>query len=221
MADPGPVAQTFFTDEDIGNYYLLDSILTVVDAKHASKQLDEFHEAQEQVGFADRILMSKTDLVSEDEVKTLSDAHPPHEPARAGEEGAFRRGADRRAARHPRLQPERDPRARPGVPHRHAPRAPRRGRVLRVPLRQALRRRQAGAVPLRHDPGLRAGPAALQGRAVDEGQAAARGVPGRAHDDGRRHGQALGRRARRSPPRSCSSARSCPRTCSSPAWSSV
>ena len=73
MADPGPVAQTFFTDEDIGNYYLLDSILTVVDAKHASRQLDEFHEAQEQVGFADRILMSKTDLVSEEEVKKLSD----------------------------------------------------------------------------------------------------------------------------------------------------
>jgi G3E family GTPase len=72
MADPGPVAQTFFTDEDIGNYYLLDSILTVVDAKHASKQLDEFHEAQEQVGFADRILMSKTDLVSDEEVQELT-----------------------------------------------------------------------------------------------------------------------------------------------------
>jgi G3E family GTPase len=72
MADPGPVAQTFFTDEEIANYYLLDSILTVVDAKHAPQQLDEFHEAQEQVGFADRILMSKTDLVSETEVDTLS-----------------------------------------------------------------------------------------------------------------------------------------------------
>jgi len=72
LADPGPVAQTFFTDEDIGSYYLLDSILTVLDAKHASKQLDEFHEAQEQVGFADRILMSKTDLVSEGEVENLS-----------------------------------------------------------------------------------------------------------------------------------------------------
>jgi G3E family GTPase len=72
MADPGPVAQTFFTDEEIGNYYLLDSIITVVDAKHAPKQLDEFHEAQEQVGFADRILMSKTDLVSTDDVRTLS-----------------------------------------------------------------------------------------------------------------------------------------------------
>jgi G3E family GTPase len=73
MADPGPVAQTFFTDEDIGNYYLLDSILTVVDAKHAQKQLDDFHEAQEQVGFADRILMSKTDLVSDEDVKRLAE----------------------------------------------------------------------------------------------------------------------------------------------------
>jgi G3E family GTPase len=71
MADPGPVAQTFFTDEEIGGYYLLDSILTLVDAKHAEKQLDEFHEAQEQVGFADKVLMSKTDLVSEADVGRL------------------------------------------------------------------------------------------------------------------------------------------------------
>src|SRR5262247_4034057 len=71
MADPGPVAQTFFTDEEIGNYYLLDSILTLVDAKHAPKQLDEFHEAQEQVGFADRILLSKTDLAAEEDAQRL------------------------------------------------------------------------------------------------------------------------------------------------------
>ena len=67
MADPGPVAQTFFTDEEIAGYYLLDSILTVVDAKHAPKQLDEFREAQEQVGFADRILLSKTDLTQDED----------------------------------------------------------------------------------------------------------------------------------------------------------
>jgi G3E family GTPase len=72
MADPGPVAQTFFTDEEIGNYYLLDSIITLVDAKHAPKQLDEFREAQEQVGFADKILMSKTDLISDGDFQTLS-----------------------------------------------------------------------------------------------------------------------------------------------------
>jgi G3E family GTPase len=73
MADPGPVAQTFFMDDDIGEYYLLDSVITLVDAKHAPKQLDEFEEAQEQVGFADRILLSKTDLVAEDDVATLKE----------------------------------------------------------------------------------------------------------------------------------------------------
>ncbi len=71
MADPGPVAQTFFMDEEIGEYYLLDSVITVVDAKHAPQQLDDFAEAQEQVGFADRILLSKTDLVSDADAEAL------------------------------------------------------------------------------------------------------------------------------------------------------
>ena len=71
MADPGPVAQTFFMDEDLGNYYLLDSIVTLVDAKHAEQQLDDFREAQEQVGFADRILLSKTDLIDAAEQERL------------------------------------------------------------------------------------------------------------------------------------------------------
>ena len=73
LADPGPVAQTFFMDEDINNQYVLDAILTVVDAKHAAQQLDEHKEAQEQVGFADRILISKTDLVSDEYVGILSE----------------------------------------------------------------------------------------------------------------------------------------------------
>ncbi|BBL73268.1 CobW family GTP-binding protein [Methylomagnum ishizawai] len=63
LADPAPVAQTFFLEENIREDYRLDAILTVVDAKHAPAQLDRHHEAQEQVGFADRILLSKTDLV--------------------------------------------------------------------------------------------------------------------------------------------------------------
>jgi G3E family GTPase len=71
MADPGPVAQTFFLDEAIGEYYLLDSVITLVDAKHGPRQLDEFREAQEQVGFADRILLSKTDLVTDEEAERL------------------------------------------------------------------------------------------------------------------------------------------------------
>ena len=63
LANPGPVAQTFFVDEEVGAHYLLDAVVTVVDARHAMTQLDEHEEAQRQVGFADKILLSKTDLV--------------------------------------------------------------------------------------------------------------------------------------------------------------
>lgn len=63
LANPGPVAQTFFVDEEVGAHYLLDAVVTVVDARHAMAQLDEHEEAQRQVGFADKILISKTDLV--------------------------------------------------------------------------------------------------------------------------------------------------------------
>jgi G3E family GTPase len=63
LADPAPVAQTFFVDESVSEKYLLDAIVTMVDGKHASQQFDEHHEAQEQVGFADRILFTKTDLI--------------------------------------------------------------------------------------------------------------------------------------------------------------
>lgn len=73
LANTGPVAQTFFMDEDVHNQYMLDAVITVVDAKHAQGQLDVHEEAQTQVGFADRLLLSKTDLVSEDEVKALQD----------------------------------------------------------------------------------------------------------------------------------------------------
>jgi G3E family GTPase len=71
LADPGPVAQTFFMDEEIAEQYLLDSILTLVDAKHAPTQLNDRQEARRQVGFADQIFISKSDLVAEDEVKAL------------------------------------------------------------------------------------------------------------------------------------------------------
>ena len=72
LADPGPVAQTFFMDEEIAEQYLLDSILTLVDAKHAQTQLDDRQEARRQIGFADQIFISKTDLVAEDEVNALT-----------------------------------------------------------------------------------------------------------------------------------------------------
>jgi len=71
LADPAPVAQTFFVDEDISQRYLLDAVVTMVDAKHAGQQLDEHHEAQEQVGFADRILITKTDVAEAQDVAAL------------------------------------------------------------------------------------------------------------------------------------------------------
>ncbi|QLP99512.1 MAG: GTP-binding protein [Burkholderiaceae bacterium] len=71
LADPGPVAQTFFMDDEVAESYLLDAILTLVDAKHAQQQLNDRQEARRQVGFADRIFISKADLVSADELAAL------------------------------------------------------------------------------------------------------------------------------------------------------
>ena len=71
LADPGPVAQTFFMDDEIAGAYLLDSVLTLVDAKHANTQLDERQEARRQIGFADQIFISKSDLVTPEEVRSL------------------------------------------------------------------------------------------------------------------------------------------------------
>jgi len=71
LADPGPVAQTFFMDDEIAESYLLDSILTLVDAKHASGQLNDRQEARRQVGFADQIFISKSDLVTKEELDAL------------------------------------------------------------------------------------------------------------------------------------------------------
>ncbi len=63
LAEPGPVAQTFFVDDDVAERFMLDAVITIVDAVHGPKQLTEHAEAQAQVGFADRLLVSKTDLV--------------------------------------------------------------------------------------------------------------------------------------------------------------
>ena len=73
LADPGPVAQTFFTDEEVKARTRLDAIVTVVDAKHFFGQLGQGTEAEEQVAFADVILLNKTDLASEDELKKVED----------------------------------------------------------------------------------------------------------------------------------------------------
>lgn len=71
LAEPGPVAQTFFLDEIVARHFRLDAVLTVVDARHAMQQLDAHQQARAQVGFADCILLSKTDLVSNMERQVL------------------------------------------------------------------------------------------------------------------------------------------------------
>jgi G3E family GTPase len=71
LADPAPVAQTFFVDEDVRSKTRLDSIITVVDAKHLLGEIDRAHEAQEQLAFADTVILNKTDLVTADEIKAV------------------------------------------------------------------------------------------------------------------------------------------------------
>ncbi|HLK24111.1 MAG TPA: GTP-binding protein [Caulobacteraceae bacterium] len=71
LADPGPVAQTFFVDDDVKARTVLDSVTTVVDAKHVTDRLQDSREAREQIAFADQIILNKTDLVPEAELAAL------------------------------------------------------------------------------------------------------------------------------------------------------
>jgi G3E family GTPase len=74
MADPSPVAQTFLTDPEIGERYLLDAIVTLVDAKHIDLHLHASVEAKQQVAFADVVILNKVDLVSDEEISRIEDA---------------------------------------------------------------------------------------------------------------------------------------------------
>ena len=71
LADPGPVAQTFFVDDDVKAGTRLDSVTTVVDALHVAGALADGREAAEQIAFADQIILNKTDLVSEAELASI------------------------------------------------------------------------------------------------------------------------------------------------------
>ncbi|WNF35015.1 GTP-binding protein [Bacillaceae bacterium IKA-2] len=71
LADPAPVAQTFFMDEIISERFEVDSIVTVVDSMHVTKHFDVQDEAQEQIAFADIIILNKTDLVTESKLKAI------------------------------------------------------------------------------------------------------------------------------------------------------
>jgi G3E family GTPase len=71
MADPGPVAQTFFVDDDLRDLFALDGIVTLVDAKHVHLHLEDSNECKEQIAFADVLVLNKTDLVSERDLEQL------------------------------------------------------------------------------------------------------------------------------------------------------
>ncbi|NRG17270.1 GTP-binding protein [Rhizobiales bacterium] len=73
VADPAPVAQTFFMDDDVREKARLDSVVTVVDSRHVLKRLEDTEEAEDQIAFADVILLNKTDLVTADELKAVED----------------------------------------------------------------------------------------------------------------------------------------------------
>ena len=73
LADPAPVAQTFFVDQDVADRTNLDAIVTVADAVHLDSQLGEHHEAEEQIAFADIVLLNKTDLVGDDGLERVEE----------------------------------------------------------------------------------------------------------------------------------------------------
>jgi G3E family GTPase len=91
LADPAPVAQTFFVDDDVRARASLDSIVTVIDARHVLTRLEDSHEAEEQIAFADVLLLNKVDLVTADElaaverrIRSINGYAPVHKTTKCG-----------------------------------------------------------------------------------------------------------------------------------------
>src|ERR1700752_4291007 len=109
LADPAPVAQTFFVDEDVRRKTKLDAIVAIADAKHLLEQIDRAPEAQEQLAFADVVLVNKTDLVDAGGLATVEGRIRSINPYAQRSRG----GIGTR-----RLQSRAHPRSRNGIPHR-------------------------------------------------------------------------------------------------------
>ena len=103
LADPAPVAQTFFVDADVREAARLDAVVTIADAKWLGERLKDAPEAKNQIAFADVIILNKTDLVDAGALKEIESAHSRDQPlCQAAQDGELR-GAARRRARPQRL----------------------------------------------------------------------------------------------------------------------
>ncbi len=118
LADPAPVAQTFFVDENVGRKTRLDAVVTVADAKWLQERLKDAPEAKNQIAFADVILLNKTDLVSPEELERGRGAHPRHQSVRQGASHPALQYSDQRSARPQCVRSRPHPRHRAGLPRR-------------------------------------------------------------------------------------------------------
>ena len=116
LADPAPVAQTFFMDENVGRKAKLDAVVTVADAKWLQDRLKDAPEAKNQIAFADVILLNKTDLVDARRAARGRGAHPRHQPLCQGAPDRALPDRAARGARPQRLRPRPHPGDRAGIP---------------------------------------------------------------------------------------------------------
>ena len=115
LADPAPVAQTFFVDENVGRKTRLDAVVTVADAKWLSERLKDAPEAKNQIAFADVILINKTDLVSADELRDVEGRIRAHQSLRQAAPDRARANSARRGARPQSFRSRPHPRHRAGI----------------------------------------------------------------------------------------------------------
>ena len=116
LADPAPVAQTFFMDENVGRKTKLDAVVTVADAKWLQDRLKDAPEAKNQIAFADVILLNKTDLVTPDELREVEARIRGINPYAKVHRTERCRDPAARGARPQRLRPRPHPGDRAGIP---------------------------------------------------------------------------------------------------------